>query len=620
MSKPKGEKQNPYHREYGVWSNICFIFGQAIKNDKAFLWLIPIGMISAPVMQYVWTFISKLVIDMITGEAKEKELFGLLLGFVLLQMVAAMLNSYYTGEQNWRCIRFRFRLQNNALNDKVLRIDYGYLEDSEVTDCYSKARGKFSNNRSGVEGMLRALINFFRTVTVVAVGMVILGTMDAGIIVAMLVLAGISFFVSNHTHKAEKKSVWDPLASWWNKKYYMDYVMTDFEIAKDIRMFCLKDWLLKKYHDLNRVKYQAEKKSAGMWLIAGTVSDVCWAGAQIVIYGWLIGSVAKGTMALGNFSLYVAATERFFKYISMLLDNIRNIVAISREIDDVRSFLDFAGGDEGENGIEVPACSSYEFRFENVSFRYPKAENYALKNVTMTLHAGERLAVVGLNGAGKSTFINLLLRLYEPTEGTIYLNGVDIGTYNKRSYYRVFAPVFQEVKLFAFPLAENISMKPPAETNRKRAEQCLIDAGFEERLKELEKGVDTEVLKVIHEDGVVFSGGEKQKIALARALYKKAPVVVLDEPTAALDALAECRLYQEFDRLIGGKTAVYISHRLSSTRFCNHVAMFADGELVEYGTHQSLLEKKGAYAEMFAVQAQYYIEGNAVAESEAAVC
>lgn len=245
------------------------------------------------------------------------------------------------------------------------------------------------------------------------------------------------------------------------------------------------------------------------------------------------------------------------------------------------------------------------------SHGHPKAENYALKNLSLKVNAGERLAVVGLNGAGKSTFIKLLLRLYEPTEGEILLNGVNIREYDKRSYYRVFSPVFQDVELFAFPLAENVSMQSPEKTDKKRAEDCLKAAGFGEKLSELPNGVDTEILKVIHDDGVDLSGGEKQKLALARALYKNAPVVVLDEPTAALDAIAESRLYNDFDKLIGGSTAVYISHRLSSTQFCKNVAMFKDGELCEYGTHESLMEKNGAYAEMFRLQAQYYVDEEA---------
>ena len=267
-----------------------------------------------------------------------------------------------------------------------------------------------------------------------------------------------------------------------------------------------------------------------------------------------------------------------------------------------------------DSGKELPVLDSYEFEFRNVSFRYPNAEKYALENLSITVKAGERLAVVGLNGAGKSTFIKLLLRLYEPDEGEILLNGVNIKEYSKRSYYRAFAPVFQEVRLFAFPLAENVSMQSPDHTDTALAEKCLIDAGMGDKLKELPDGVSTEILKIIYDDGVDLSGGEKQKLALARALYKDAPVVVLDEPTAALDALAESKLYNDFDKLIGGKTSVYISHRLSSTQFCNNIAMFKDGRLEEYGTHEELMSRDGAYAEMFRIQAQYYID-----EKEAAV-
>ena len=332
-------------------------------------------------------------------------------------------------------------------------------------------------------------------------------------------------------------------------------------------------------------------------------------------------------MTIGNFTLYLGSAATFFNYVITLLDNVSDMLARSREIDDFRSFMDidevknqkagnrktaYKKSSDNENTNEqdfiIPNGDTYEFVFKNVSFKYPKAENYALKNLNITLKAGERLAVVGLNGAGKSTFIKLLLRLYEPTEGSIYLNGIDIGYFDKEEYFKIFSPVFQDVFLYAFPLSENISMSTTADTDKKRAKECLEMAGMKDKISSLPKGIDTDVLKVIEDDGVDFSGGEKQKIALARALYKNAPVVVLDEPTAALDALAEAALYKDFDSLIGRKTAVYISHRLSSTRFCDNVAMFKDGELVEYGTHESLLQMGGAYSEIFNVQAQYYID------------
>ncbi|MDE6745842.1 MAG: ABC transporter ATP-binding protein/permease, partial [Oscillospiraceae bacterium] len=232
---------------------------------------------------------------------------------------------------------------------------------------------------------------------------------------------------------------------------------------------------------------------------------------------------------------------------------------------------------------------------------------------------GEKLAVVGLNGAGKTTFIKLLLRLYDVTEGRILLNGTDIRSFDRAEYFKMFAPAFQDVTVFAFPMSENVSMSEPFNTDKDRAEKMLRSAGLGEKIDSLEKGVDTELLKVLYDDGVDLSGGEKQKLALARALYKDSKIIVLDEPTAALDALAEYRLYQSFDGMIGKKTAVYISHRLSSTRFCDRVAMFAKGEMVETGTHEELMELDGEYAEMFRVQAQYYVEDKDIIVSEGVI-
>lgn len=606
--KAKEEKKNPYHKEYGLWSNLRYMVSRAVKYDKGFLWLIPLGMITAPVMRYLWNFISKLVIDLITQEGDTQQLFALMLFFATIQVVFTLLNTTYGNEFWWRCIYVRCAMMNSEKNAKVMRLPFEQLEDADVMDCYNKAGNACNNNTYGVEGMLRNLLDFLQSCTVVAVGIAILGTMNVWITLAMCVPAAITFWHGNYTSKITKERIWDKLQKNWRKTYYMQEITTNFDYAKEIRMLNVKDWLLSKYQELHKERADAEKKNAYYWLIKGIVTNLCNVCSLGIVYAWLVYSVAKKEMTIGDFSLYLAAATTLFSYMNQLLNHIKELLARSREVDDFRSFVELNEGDVAETGIPVPEFSSYEFRFEQVSFCYPKAENYALKNVNLTLKAGERLAVVGLNGAGKSTLIKLLLRLYEPTEGTIYLNGTDIRTYHRESYYRVFAPVFQEVNLFAFPLCENISMEPPERTDKQKAERCLVDAGFEERLNELPQGVSTQVLKVLDDDGVDFSGGEKQKIALARALYKNAPVVVLDEPTAALDALAEQRLYQEFDRLIGGKTAVYISHRLSSTQFCDNVAMFENGEMAEYGTHQSLMEQKGAYAKMFEVQAQYYVE------------
>ena len=604
-NKKTDEKQNPLHKEYGLFSNARYILKNMFGYAPIFWVLVPIGVICAPMMNYLWTFIGKLVIDMITGEKGWESLLWVMGVVALIQIVSTMLNTwYYSKWPYYVTVRFKMMIEKNR---KAMTIDFKNIEDSDVLDCYQKAGRAADSNMEGIEGMMRTLVNFLISLSVVIAGLIILGTMNILIVLIMAALAVITFIVRNKTNAKVKKKVWDPLAPWWRKNSYMSDITSDFQAAKDIRMFGLSDWLTEKFRNEKKVRLNAQKMNAKMWIHTSNFTNLCFSLSQALVYAYLLYLAVRGEITLGNFSLYLASSTTFYNYVRQIMDNTADLMARSREVDDWRSFLDFEGGNPDE-GKPVPETSSYEFQFKNVSFKYPKAENYALKNLNLTLKAGERLAVVGLNGAGKTTFIKLLLRLYEPTEGEILLNGVNVKEYSKTSYYKVFSPVFQDVNLFAFPLSENVSMQAPHNTDKELAEKCLIDAGLGEKLKELPKGVDTEILKVIYDDGTDLSGGEKQKLALARALYKDAPVVILDEPTAALDALAESKLYGDFDKLIGGKTAVYISHRLSSTQFCNKVAMFKEGEMVEYGTHHELLAKGGDYAEMFHIQAQYYVD------------
>lgn len=614
MKKKTDESKNPLHREYGLWSNIRWTLSAMRKHSKIMFLLIPIGVVCAPLMNYLWTFISKFVIDMITGEAGWEALLWLMGIFTAIQLVSTMMNTFYHSEIGWRFIETRFKLMGEK-NRKVMSIDFQHLENSDVMDCYQKATNACHNNNDGIEGMMRKLVEFAMSLSVTAAGLFILGTFNPWIILVMIAISAVTCLVGDRFNKYSKEKIWDPLALWWRKDNYMRWQITDFTPAKDIRLFGLREWLVDKYRRLKEERFNAQKKNCTLWFWSSVFASVMIALSHCAVYGWLIWAVAYDGLSIGDFSLYLASAATLFQFINSVFSGIGDLMQKSRQVDDFRSFMDFDGGDNESSGKPVPESESYEFEFRNVSFKYPKSENYALKNLTLKLKAGEHLAVVGLNGAGKSTFIKLLMRLYEPTEGEILLNGVNISEYDKRSYYGLFAPVFQDVELFAFPLAENVSMQSPEKTDRQLAEKCLVSAGFGDKLAELPNGVDTEILKVIYDDGVDLSGGEKQKLALARSLYKGAPVVVLDEPTAALDAIAESRLYNDFDKLTGGKTAVYISHRLSSTQFCSNVAMFRDGELCEYGTHDSLMKKDGAYAEMFRLQAQYYVDGEVAANA-----
>ena len=243
-----------------------------------------------------------------------------------------------------------------------------------------------------------------------------------------------------------------------------------------------------------------------------------------------------------------------------------------------------------------------------MGFRYPGAEKYVFRHLNLTIHKGERLAVVGVNGAGKSTLVKLMTGLYDVTEGEIRINGIPIGEFDKKALYSMFSAVFQDVNILAFTLEENVACRREG-IDHGRVEQALERAGLGETVKALPKGVEQMMLKVVEEDGALLSGGQNQKLAIARALYKDAPMVIMDEPTAALDPLAEAEIYENFDSLVKGRTALYISHRLASTRFCDHIAMFDHDGLREYGTHEELMARRGSYYEMFTVQGKYYTQG-----------
>ena len=605
--KDKKEKVNPLHKDYSLLSNLRFIFGNMFREEKSLWILIPIGIFVSPVMQYLWTFMSKLVLDIISKDSEWGVLLPLCACFLGIQIFSTMMNTFYWSNTWYRYVGVRMTLMT-MLNKKAMTVNFEHLENSDVMEAFQKAQNSSGGNEQGVEGMMRTGVETVRMLAVAIVGFAIMGTLHPLILVTLFITAGLSCIANDRVSAYTKRTVWDVLSSWWRKNNYVYDTCTDFKAAKDIRMFHLSGWLLDKKRELGVFRVKMQWKNEKAWLLFGIFDRIMWTASQIVIYWFIVDSVVKGKVTVGNAYLYVSASGAFYSSVSSVFSNLTNLRQRSREVSDFRSFLDFEGGSLLDGTLSMPDKSDYEITFEHVYFKYAGAEKYALEDMNLVLHKGERLAVVGMNGAGKSTFIKLLLRLYEPTKGRILLDGVDIKDYKRYEYYHRFAPLFQEVQLFAFPLKENISMNTPEATDAVKAEDCLVCAGFGEQLKGLKNGIDTEVLKIIDEEGVDFSGGERQKLALARALYKDSPVVVLDEPTAALDALAEYELYQNFDSMIGEKSAIYISHRLSSTRFCNHVAMFQDGRMIEYGTHESLLDQNGAYAEMFRVQAQYYVD------------
>lgn len=606
----KEEKKDELHKDYGVVSNCIYILKRFRKYRPSLIFFIIMGAAAAASMSYIWSFIGKLVIDMIQASAGGGDimpLVKLVAATTAAELFIMWLNTVSTVKTGLGFTYVRLMIIKERIA-KTLDMDYEALETPEMLDRLQKAKRATAGDWQGVQGMMTYMQVLFTQIISIIIAIIIMTSFDPLIILVIAVLSYIQFLYFEHIRKKDKKEMWDAMMPHWRKLEYMENVTTDFSYAKDIRLFGMKKFLAKKQKDVYDEELRHWIKSRQYWIYNSIFSHGISLVRQLIITGWLVYSViAKGSISIGNFTLYLASAGAFSNAINEVLSALSALRERSAHTDDYRSFMDIPG-DSGKDTIPVPKADKYVFTFENVSFKYKGQEKYALKNLNITIAAGEKLAVVGLNGAGKSTFIKLLLRLYDVTEGRILMNGTDIRRFNRAEYYRLFSPAFQDVTVFAFPMAENVSMSPPDETDREKAEKCVREAGLGDKMDKLEKGIDTELLKVLYDDGVDLSGGEKQKLALARALYKGSDVIVLDEPTAALDALAEYRLYKSFNGLVGNRTAVYISHRLSSTRFCDRVAMFKDGEMTETGTHEELMAKNGDYAEMFRVQAQYYVE------------
>lgn len=608
----KDENTDELHKEYGVISNCRYIFEKFVKYRKSLILFIITGSIAAASMTYLWSFIGKLVIDMIEQQASSpdkdiKPLLYLTLITSAAELLFMWLNTVSSMKMSVGFTYVRLMIIKERIA-KTLGMEYEALETPEMLDRLQKAKRATAGDWQGVQGMMTYMQVMGVQIISVTIAVAIMTTFNPWIIFIIVVLSFAQFLFFDYIRKKDKKEMWDAMMPHWRKLEYMENVTTDFSYAKDIRLFGMQKYLAKKQIDVYDEELRHWIKSRQYWIYNTIFAHGISLLRQLIIIGWLVYSVVFNGLSIGNFTLYTASAAAFSNAINEILQALSALRERSAHTDDYRSFMDIPSADDKAQTIPIPPADKYTFEFKNVSFKYRGQEKYALKNVNFTLHAGEKLAVVGLNGAGKSTFIKLLLRLYDVTEGCILMNGTDIRKFDRKEYYELFAPAFQDVMVFAFPVAENVSMKEPFNTDKAEAEKMLRLAGLGDKLDKLEKGVDTELLKVLYDDGVDLSGGEKQKLALARALYKKSKIIVLDEPTAALDALAEFRLYQSFNELVGDRTAVYISHRLSSTRFCDRVAMFKDGEMVEIGTHDSLMEADGAYADMFRVQAQYYVE------------
>jgi ABC-type multidrug transport system fused ATPase/permease subunit len=494
----------------------------------------------------------------------------------------------------------------SALFGKTMELNYEMLLDKTVMEKRQMASKVFERGRfSTLTSHFRA---FALNLMIVCGIIYIVARIEFWILLVILAIVIINAVITAKRTRVNR-NVWEMTTPVVRKTDYFNAVDTDISFGKEIRLYRMQNVLLRMHQGLQKQTEFFSRKIVGFYGISWQIQHITSFCLNALIYAYLgFKILAQRLISVGDFSLYLNAITRFNSAIQEMINSFINISDNGQYLKDYFDYMELTSRYE-EGGRALPEAAGNVFVFENVSFAYPCQAERALKNINLTIADGERLSLVGENGAGKTTLVKLLMRLYDPSEGRILLNGVDIKDIAYDAYLSLFSSVFQDFKLFAFRIADNISsLQDGGELDREKLRDCLVRAGLSEKIESLEKGVETYLYKLYEPDGVELSGGESQKLAIARALYKDAPVVILDEPTAALDPRAEYEIYLKFFEMVRNKSSVFITHRLSSTRFCDRIVVLRSGEVVETGTHGELLGRKGYYAELFNMQAQFYTD------------
>ena len=516
---------------------------------------------------------------------------------------------------------------NKMLVDKTMDLDFDILEKHETLDMYKKAKDG-STAGGDIRLFIDNLAGFVEKVSTIIYSLVLLVPLfipraaeEIGALtglgyflnqwysfVVMVVVLAVHVFMSYKTNKKSSELQMEFFEKNVSYNRYFGYwfnLIFDYSIGKYIRLYKMQKLMTKRVQETND-KLEAEGNA---WINKDIKNSMipllsqCF--MQLASYAYVGLKAVFGLVSAGKCIMYVSS---YTKLVESITGISANFVSLKMESQYLSFFYDYMEIQNKRYDGTIPTekrdDNVFELEFRDVSFKYANSDTWALRHVNQKITLGTKNAVVGKNGAGKTTFIKLLCRLYEPTEGQILLNGVDIRYYDYEEYAKLFGIVFQDFNLFSFPLGENVAGSN--EYDRDRAAKCLESAGFGERLAKMEKGLDTPLYQYDDEDGVEISGGEAQKIAIARSLYKDAPFVIMDEPTSALDPVAEFEIYQRFDQMVEGKTSIYISHRMSSCRFCDNIIVFDEGKVIEQGSHDKLMSNKGLYSELWNAQAQYY--------------
>ena len=603
----KKKKKADKTKQYSLWDNCRYALRQLRQKEGDIGMAVCGGDVALGILlPFLEAALAGAVAAILTSGRRPEAILLLVAGYVVLLQTVRFLQGHL------RNLRFKtlFLLRIDMGMDffrKTVWMDGQSLESAQGQKKRKDAgRNLYSGNGQGIEAYTKAWCDLVMQL----IGLVLYGAIVGQVSLILLAILVLQTLLVSYLHtKAGKRAyaMEDEIEKKWGIFQYLRRETVVPSNGKDIRMYRMDKWFLGMFHGLiDRVCALIDRQQTG-YMAAGMAEDLLTFARSMVVYGWLIREMAAGNMTIPSFLLYVGIVAGFGAWMNGLFGAWRQILENEKLMDDYRDFMDFGVVEEGRQAPGRPG-RTHEIRFEHVCFRYEGSEEDTIRDLNLTIRPGERLALVGPNGAGKTTLIKLLCGLYRPTSGTVYLDGRDIQSLDQRAVFREFAVVFQDVFAFSFPLSDNVSCVDCGREDSERLRGSLEKAGLWERVQALPKGARTFMNKDLDEAGVALSGGEVQKLMLARALYKDAPMVILDEPTAALDPIAESEMYERYDELVHGRTAVFISHRLSSTRFCDRILFLENGRITEEGTHGELMQRGGAYAELFSIQARYYKE------------
>ncbi len=600
------EKEKKRKAKYGMMKIIPWTLKVAWDKQKAVIFIILITVTAQLVQNLAGLYLSPSVLSCIEQEKPLSTLIVTIAAFALTTALCGAVLNYLNWSSMFRFVDIRSRFMSIHMKS-YLTTSVSNTENDDYTDLFRRSSGAMDNNNAAAEDIYRTYGEILKNIIGFIIYLALIANVNPVLAVVVVVTCVLNFFVGNKFNDWDYRRR-DEVNEYYNKINYHNRTGQNFSFAKDIRLFNMKEWLDELYDKNMNLLRNFNKKREMVFFWRDFIDVALTFSRNGVAYIYLISSALGGGLSASEFLLCFSAVGGFAGWVSGILGIFSRLRSQAMDMSDVREFIEYPSGIvQDPNPLPIPDLPDGEYSIElkNVSYRYSKADHNTLSGINLTIHAGEKLAVVGMNGEGKTTLIKLICGFYDPTEGEVLLNGINIKKFNRLEYYRKFTAVFQTSSILPTDIAENIYQDDPNPDTDKMNE-CIRLAGLEEKIKSLPDGLNTHYTKELYNDGILLSGGEQQRLMLARALYRNSPIMVLDEPTSALDPLAEADMYERYNSLCKNKTSVFISHRLASTRFCDRIILLSGGKIAEEGTHASLLAKNGIYTELFNTQAKYY--------------